>query len=527
MMRTVFFLMLFIPLIISAQTKVPPIKPFIADEVKEAKKEAEMFFKAENYNQALKLYERLVVTEPNNADFNFKLGVCYINTNINKAKAVPLLEYAANANTKERPKDVLLELGKAYHFAGLYDKALETYESFREEKKGIVDAKLKFDRWVNYSTSAKQLTENAKIAIFENPGKSVNTPYADYKPIMGVADTVVYFSSKRKGNTGGLTDELGDIPSDIYFFTENDTARSKAKNAGVNLNTAFYEECMFVSIDGSRMLVYKEDAEANGDIFLADIKGKQWNKPVILGKDFATKSLETGACLSPDGLTLFFAAEDPDSKTGKDIYRCTRTESTSWGKPERLGDAINTKDDEDNPYLWIDGKTFFFTSNGHNSMGGYDIFRSVMTDPREGFGPVENIGYPFNSLYDDYGIALASDGKTMYLSAVRDSGLGDYDLYKVIAEQPLVPQPMVWIQGKGITNVGSAAKGAIVVVTDKKSGATMASLETNEATGRFDVAVPAGTYNIVLRHAKLGKAETEVTVDPAESVKAVVDIKYE
>lgn len=509
-----------------AQSKVQPVRPYTADEAKEARKTAELYFKDMNYPEALRIYERLVVTSPENAEYNHKLGLSYLNTNLAKHKAVSYLEFAANANTKDKPKNITFDLARAYHYAGLYDKALQTYEQFRVEQKGSVDAKLKFEQHVQWSENAKTLTQNAVQANFENIGKGINSNFAEYRPVMGISDTVIYFTSYRKGATGGLTDEFGDTPSDIFFFTQNDTSRSKAKNAGVNINTMYYEEALFLNAAGDRMLVYMEGPESGGDIHISQLQGKQWTKPVVIGKDFQTKVLETGASLSPDGLTLYFAAEELDSKTGKDIYKCVRTESSSWGRPERLSDVINTSGDEDNPFLWVDGKTLFFSSTGHNSMGGFDVFRAVMTDPREGFGKPENIGYPLNSVYDDMGIAVTADGKTVYTGAVRDSGLGDYDIYKVTLSQPVVTSPVCWLQGRAFTNVGAAAKGAYLVISDEKTGETIASLETNEATGRFDVALPEGNYKVVLRHAKHGKVETMVKVDSAAAGKVVVELKF-
>jgi hypothetical protein len=508
-----------------AQKKQPAIKPYLAAEVKDAKAEGDALYKALNYSTALKIFERLVVTDPNDADYNYKLGMCYLQTNVNKGKAVPYLEFAANANTKSKPKDVLFDLGKAYHYAGLFDKAIETYEAYRVSKGGTVDAKLKFEQWVSWSHNAKTVTANALPCTFTNLGKTINSDKADYRPLMGAADTIVYFSSKRKGTTGGLVDDLGESPSDVFFFTQNDTSRSKAKNAGINVNTEFYEETQFLTINGDKMLVYREGPESSGDIYIADLQGKSWNKPVLLSKDFQTKVLETGATMTPDGLTLYFSAEAVDGKTGKDIYRCTRTASTTWGKPEKLSNVINTNGDEDNPVMWVDGKTMLFSSTGHNSMGGLDIFAAVKNSPNEDFSVPVNLGYPVNSVYDDYNIALSCDAKKAYHAAVRDSGLGDYDIYEVQFEKPILPKPMTWVQGRGVNNVGGPAKGAFLVVTDAASGTTIANLEANEATGRFDLALPAGTYKIVMKHAKLGKAEADVTVAPGDT-KLVVELKF-
>lgn len=513
------------PLLLNAQTKQPAIKPFSADEVKEQKGIAEAAYKALNFSDALKIYERLVVTDPRNADYNYKLGLCYMITNINKAKAVPFLEYAANANDKDKPKDVTFDLGRAYFYAGLYDKALDTYEKYRVEKHNSIDSKLKFDTWVDWAVSAKKITATPIDVTFKNMGKGINSNGVDYRPLMGIADTIIFFNSKRKGNTGGLVDELGEIPSDVYYWLQNDSTLSKAKNGGININTAFYEDALYVSPNGDRMLLYMEGPESNGDLHIAKQAGKNWDKPVVLGKDFTTKALETGATMSPDGLTLYFSAEVGGSKTGKDIYVCTRTESTSWSKPERLGDNINTKGDEDAPVMWIDGKTLFFSSTGHGSMGGYDLFKVTMKDPREGFNKPENLGCPINTLYDDIGIALKADGKSGYLSQVRDSGMGDFDIYAFDLQKPLVDQTLTWIEGRTYSLVGTAAKGAFVTITDAATGTSYATIETNDATGRFDVALPPGTYKVVAKHAKLGKCEADIAVGAGE-YKQVLDMKF-
>ncbi|MBP7166848.1 MAG: PD40 domain-containing protein [Bacteroidia bacterium] len=508
-----------------AQKKQPAIKPYTPDEAKEFKKEAEALYKGLSYGDALKIYERLVLTEPNNADFNHKLGMCYLLTNIAKHKAVSYLEFASNANTKEKPKDVLFDLGKAYHYAGLYDKAIETYEAFRVEKGGTVDAKLKFDMWVEWSHNAKSLTANPMPCTWANLGKTINSDRADFRPIMGAADTIVYFSTKKKGTTGGLVDELGESPSDVMFFTQNDTSRSKVKNVGITVNTEFYEETMFLNMTGDRMLIYREGPDASGDIYISELQGKTWTKPVLINKDFQTKVLETGATMTPDGLTLYFSAEAVDGKTGKDIYKSTRTESTGWGKPERLSDVINTKGDEDFPLIWLDGKTMLFSSTGHQSMGGLDVFASMKNSESEEFSKPINMGYPINSVYDDYNLAITCDAKTAYMAAVRDSGLGDYDIYKVQFEKPILPTSLTWVQGRGITNLGTPAKGAFVYITAAGSGTSVATIEANAANGRFDIALPPGTYKIVMKHPKAGKAETEITVDP-NSYKVVVDLKF-
>ncbi|MFM2157317.1 MAG: outer membrane protein OmpA family [Bacteroidota bacterium] len=527
MKKLVLIFLSFLPLLVTAQKKAPAIKSYLPDEVKAAKAEAELSFKGGAYNLSQVIYERLVVTEPGNADYNYKLGICYMYTNVNKAKAVSYMEFAANANSKDKPKDVTFDLGRAYFYAGLYDKALETYEKFRVEKHNSIDSKFKpfFDMHVEWATNANNLNTNSREVSFTNMSKTINSNGSDYRPLMGVADSVIYFSSKRKGTTGGLVDPDGIAYSDIFFWTQNDTAISKAKNAGINLNTPEFDELFYISPSGDKMITYFDSPETYRDLMISKLVGKAWEKPVALGKDFITKMDETGATLTPDGMTLYFSYEAPGSKTGKDIYVSTRTESTSWTKPERLGDNINSAYDDDYPSMWIDGKTLFFSSRGHGSIGGYDVFKVTMKDPKEGFSKPENIGYPLNTLYDDFPPALKADGKSGYVCQVRDSGLGDYDIYSFTSTTSLVEKPLTWIQGKTFALTGMPAKGAYITITDAQTGSAVATLTSNEASGRFDVALPNGTYKVLAKHAKLGRAE-EITLTVNGEYKQVIEVKF-
>jgi hypothetical protein len=175
--------------------------------------------------------------------------------------------------------------------------------------------------------------------------------------------------------------------------------------------------------------------------------------------------------------------------------------------------------------MWIDGKTLFFSSRGHGSIGGYDVFKVTMKDPKEGFSKPENIGYPLNTLYDDFPPALKADGKSGYVCQVRDSGLGDYDIYSFTSTTSLVENPLTWIQGKAFALTGMPAKGAYITITDAQTGSAVATLTSNEASGRFDVALPNGTYKVLAKHAKLGRAE-EITLTVNDEYKQVIEVKF-
>ncbi|OFX60323.1 MAG: hypothetical protein A2046_02670 [Bacteroidetes bacterium GWA2_30_7] len=137
---------------------------------------------------------------------------------------------------------------------------------------------------------------------------------------------------------------------------------------------------------------------------------------------------ESSACITSDGNTIFFVSERLDGYGNSDIYT-SKKEGTGWGKPVNIGSVINTIDDEIGVFIHPDGKTLFFSSNGHNTMGSYDIFMSVFKDGVWSI-PV-NMGYPINTTKDEIHFVLSTDGKTAYLSSSRDGGNGKTDIYQV------------------------------------------------------------------------------------------------
>ena len=178
---------------------------------------------------------------------------------------------------------------------------------------------------------------------------------------------------------------------------------------------------------------YKNDKE--GSIYYSKLDGDQWSYGYMLGTDpgditdINTQYHEPSACLSPDGNTLYFVSDRPGGFGGEDIYRCVKLPTGRWSKATNLGPTINTEYDEDAPFMHPDGVTLFFSSNGHKTMGGFDIFFSVKSD--SGWYPPQNMGYPINTTDDDVFYVMSSDGKRAYFSSVRPEGLGEQDIYMV------------------------------------------------------------------------------------------------
>jgi hypothetical protein len=504
----------------TAQTRKPaPVVKLTKEQAAEVKKEANDLYKRSNFMAAIEPYTKLVNYDPEDAEFNYRLGMCYISSNSDKSKAIQYFVKAADK--KETPKDVYYFMGKALLSAGLYDEAIDAFEKYKEVNRGQVNAKFNLEQHVEYAYNAKEYVKKPLAVKFTNPGKAVNSPTADYACVSMAVDTIVYFTSNRKGNMGGIVDGFGEVIPDIYFSTKSDTIWSKAKNPGININSEMYDISTGMNSNGDRLMIYKEGANDNGDIYMALMKGKSWQKAELLDASMATKTFETGACISNDGKTVLFAANMKGTLGGKDIYMIEKDESGKWGSPVNLGPTVNTKFDEDNPMLWHDGKTLFFASQGHTSMGGYDIFMTSRPDPSADWTKPINIGYPLNTPDDDLYFTLSSNARTGYVSSVKPGGLGDLDIWYYELEQPLIKNAGTLFRASILSPQGLPSKDAMCSVVKESTGEVLGIMEANGPNAEIFILLPPGNYKLKARSPKMGRLETDVVITGEEGEKGV------
>lgn len=399
------------------------------DEAKLVKKDASVLFASGDYPGALLSYKDLIVATPQNVDYNYKLGFCYLQTSSNKKAALPYLEFATKS--KEAKKEWTFYLGLAYLYNEKFDEAISSFTEFKESKVKPFKEYPSPERMIEMCSNGKELIKNPVNVKYTNLGKTINTPYEDYNPFISADGKNLIFTSRRKGNVGGFIADLGIYTSDVYWSLWKDTIWSKAKGAGGLVNTEWDEETIGLSADGNMMDLYFDNADFFGDVGVAQLKGKMWQKPILLPATLNTKSLESGATISLDGSTIIFSSDIKGGTGESDLYMVQKGKNGEWSSAVNLGTTINTKYSEDSPTLSIDGKTLYFASQGWNSMGGFDIFRSEFDESKSKWGAPVNIGYPLNNTEDNNFISFTGDGKSAYVTAVRPEGFGDKDIYKI------------------------------------------------------------------------------------------------
>lgn len=453
--------------------------------------DAEEHFKHHNYIDALKVYEKLIEKDPKNPDYPYKAGYCVLHINNDKSKAIKLLETASER--KSNP-DVDFYLAKAYHVNMKLDDALESMKKYKSS--GIGTKQAEVDREIEMIENAIKLSKSPIDVSFENVGDAINTEFPDYYPFITPDESRIYFTSRRKGVVGGTREFDGYYSSDVFYSTVENGEFAKAKGAGMMVNSPYDEQAVGLSYDGELLFVYIDLIKEFGDIYTSNIvKGKP-KKIEKMGDHVNSKGFESAATISADGNTLFFASKRDDGLGGKDIYMTRKLPTGEWAEPQNLGKNINTPYDEDFPNLFYDGSTLYFSSKGHNSIGGYDYFRSTWNPETNEWSLAENIGYPLNTPEDNICISFTEDKRSAYISAWREDSKGELDIYKVSfneldARQTIIKSKII---AEGTTE---AIKDAFIIVTNNRTQEEF-NYTPSSKNGSFVITLIPGSYNIMI-----------------------------
>lgn len=403
-------------------------------------KTAKTYFESQNFQRALPLYLKLDTLNPGNSNISYHIGHCYLHTPLNKSKAITYLEkataniaqkYIDNPEETAAPAASLFYLGKAYLINYDLDKSIAITEKYRNllTETASDDELINALGQIEMCKVAKEMIKKPILIKVENQGSNINTIYPEYAPVIDPQENTMIFTSRRNTTTGGQMEENGYYFEDIYYSNKDNTGKwTEAKAIGPVINTDDHEATISISSDKKQLFVYKDD-NGDGNIYVCDLVNSEWTKPRKLPAPINSKAWETHASLSPDRNTIYFTSNRKGGFGGMDIYKCERNSDGSWGEAINLGAGVNTPFDEDGPFVLPDGKTLFFCSNGHQTMGGYDIFYSRVNNNGVWMPPT-NMGYPLNTTDDDLFYSPV-DSLNGYFASVRNDGYGNLDIYKV------------------------------------------------------------------------------------------------
>ena len=495
-----------------------------SDAWKNVKKGNFLFYqhRPASYREAIPYYKNAIDYNSENAELNLLIAICYLRSDP-KSEALVYVQKAFDENEDVHPM-VGFFFARALHYNLKFVEAIDEYNTYKES---LSPNKLKeqtpiIDKYIAECEFGSKLKKKTARVIIDNLGSNINSEYDDYGSILSADGSSMVFTSRRgaKGDLVNLIDNK--YFEDIYSSNLVNDTWEEAVNIGKPVNSDWNDAVVGLSEDGQKLIFYR-GREREGDLYSATLQGNTWkNIHDLTHKLNKRKSQESAISFNADGTTAYIVSDiDQDSYGGKDIYYTMLDENgKNWSKPVNIGDVINSEYHEASVYITPDEKTIYFSSKGHNSMGGYDIFVSdykydSWTTPR-------NLGLPINSPDDDLFMSILMNGRDAYYSTIRKEGLGGFDIYHAILlgpEKPLqlsnedeliasiaIPVEESFIEQsmqiqytrmtivKGTVsdfNTGKPLESSIELV-DNKSGKLIKKTNSNINSGSYLISLPSG-----------------------------------
>lgn len=421
------------------------------------------------YADAEKIVSKLLESDPDNCNYNYRKGFLVSEGRGEFAKSIPYLEKAIKSidktydmysgNETDASVDAVFLLARSYHRIGELDKAESNYRAFLNQAGKKTDmtkaAELGLEQLIIAKKSIEFPKKNVNVV---NLGEIINTSAPEYSPVVSFDGSALYFTSRRQWSNDQNVDfkdtRFDLFPEDIYVayrdFDDSWIAPARLEFCKADQN----EASISVSQDERRIYVY-QDFVGNGDIFFSDFSTNRFKNIQELKTDGVNteKYWETHCAVTPDGRTMYFTSDRPGGFGGRDIYRIVKMPDGSWSMPFNLGPTINSDFDEDAPFIASDNKTLYYASNGPRSMGGFDIMVSVIDEDNNWSLPI-NLGYPLNSTADDLFYTETVDGRRGYITSTRGDSRGEKDIYEVQNDYLNV-------------NRGAILKGKVITLNDR------------------------------------------------------------
>ncbi|MEM0941039.1 MAG: OmpA family protein [Bacteroidota bacterium] len=340
--------------------------------------------------------------------------------------------------------------------------------------------------------SAELLDEEANTSE-PQPIEALNSISGDYMPQVNPTGNKLYFTSVRKGGFDFQDEKSGpnDWGEDIYYASLVDNEWTAPQLLPDPINSRDNDFGSAFTGDGQTMVFVRCDA-ADGlgscDLYITQLIGDQWSKPVNMGNVVNTDDWESQPTIDADGNKIIFTSTRPGGYGGSDLYMIEKNHLGLWGVAQNMGSTVNTPFSENSPFLAADGKTLYYSSSGHPGMGGADIFYTVYEEDR--WLTPRNLGKPINSKGNDTNFSISAAGNAYFASSRLDSD--NFDIFKVELPDELKPKPTIILQGIVSHSETKNPLSALLLIEDLNSGELIATNKSNELSGEYLVVLPSG-----------------------------------
>lgn len=485
-----------------------------------------------NFRDALSPLSDAQKFNPKNARLNYMLGFVWFITDPSNVQTLQHFESAYTLDPKVEP-DAVFWLAWCYQLNSKWDDAIKHYQIYltqlQQKAKSNSHEIDDVNKKIAECGSGKKYSSNPERVFVDNLGASVNSSFPEYGPSITADEETVIFTARRDNSTGGKKDE-GDngFFEDVYVSTKKNGKWQPSTQLSKNVNTENHDAAAGLSPDGSKLFVYRHSGRDGGDLYESTLFGADWEQPVHMNKNINTKYHESSVSMSFDGKRIYFVSDKESGLGDRDIYYSDLDVKGEWGPAKNLGPEINTKYAEEAVFMHPDGVTLYFSSKGHNSMGGYDIFKTTLNNGK--WSAPENLGYPINGPDDDVFFVISGSGSRGYFASSKQGGFGEKDLYRITflgpEKQPMLnsQDQLIAMRANPVSNLKTEnaveiklAKVTILkgVITDAKNNQPLeaaielvdldknqviATFKSNSASGKYLVTLPSGkNYGIAVK----------------------------
>jgi outer membrane protein OmpA-like peptidoglycan-associated protein/tetratricopeptide (TPR) repeat protein len=487
------------------------------------------------FQQALPLLLKAEEFNPNHALCNYMVAFCYFAVDPQHDNYIKYFEKAYKLNPKAA-LDEKYYMAWGYHLNMRWDEAIKEYEEIMVDLR--VDPK-KHAYWIEdcikkieECKNGKKLMEHPVRVFTDNIGNGINSNYPDFGALITADEGMMIFTSRRNTGVGGMLEEGSqEYYEDLYVSYRNHGKWSNAANLGTMINTEVHDATAGLSHDGTLLYIYRYESRDGGDIWESRLTGKDWSRPERMNKNINSRHHESTVSLSYDDKQLYYISDKEGTIGDRDIWVTELDEKGKWGESKNIGAIINTKYMEEGVFMHPDGKTMYFSSRGHSTMGGLDIFKSELKDGK--WTTPVNMGYPINTPHDDVFFNMNASGRRGYYASARQGGFGEKDIYVItflgpekpfefngednliasIAEpvKSVTAAPPMEIKANSVTILRGTITDAIsnqpieasIDLVDNAKNQVLATFKSNSSTGKYLVSLPAGrNYGIAVRAEK-------------------------
>lgn len=475
-------------------------------------------FDQDYYLEAIPHFEKIIERNSNLQELNFLLGICYTYHVNETLKALNCFRKAESA--ADKIDGFYFNMAYSFEKNDSIDKAITLYQKSLElskQKGNSSDLQNEIRFRLNRCRKINEYKNKQNQVVIKNLGPPINSDGSEYCPLITSNESVMVFTYRGPKSKGGkqkiknteseLKDKLDIYFEDIFISHKiNDSTWSNPENA-INLNTILHDAAVAINPDGSELFMYRNNGEGKGDLYLSVLENDVYSKPIYQA-GLNSHEWDGSACFIPYQNTIIFASERKGGFGGKDLYTAERIKPNLWGNIKNMGPQINTKFDEDAPFVTADGKILFYSSNNASSIGGYDIFRcdyknSCWQSPF-------NLGSPINTKNDDKFLSVRGDGKVAYFSSYKQGGKGEQDIYKITPGIPGMPVELLEVNGY-VSIDGKPASADIEINSILKHNKYSTNIKATKNEGNFLTNLPAGDkYEVIVKTDKFPQQVIEL-----------------